>query len=190
MKITPDSTVEDFTAHFLLRGRFMWRDVPRLDNIRNFGNIISMILYRQPPFQVELLIVPHQHSSFTTHRHPDVDTVEFGLCGDSVFIKNGKPGHTDAQMASWLAGDYDTPLIRLTPNDWHSGYGNTPYSFLSIQKWLHDVEPTSVGLNWDGDTSSTEQEQLIHINEEDIFYTNLTKKIHEMSTVVKWHMTV
>ena len=156
MKITPDSSVEDFALRFL-RGRIIWRDVPKL-GITNFGNIISMLLYRQAPFQVELFIVPFDSSSFTEHRHPDVDTVEFGLCGDNELFINGKEGHTREQIALWLADNYKAMPIRIKPDDWHYGIGHTPYSFLSIQKWLHGVKPSSVGLNWEGAPASREQE--------------------------------
>lgn len=158
MKITPESSVEDFALRFL-RGRIIWRDIPKL-GITNFGNIISMLLYRQAPFQVELFIAHHLTSSFTEHRHPDVDTVEFGLAGDNDLFINGKPGHTREQIAAWLQGNYKAMPIRIKPEDWHSGAGRTPYSFLSIQKWLNGVKPSSVGLNWEGFPSSTEQWQM------------------------------
>ncbi len=161
VKITSDTTVEQFALQFL-KGRIIWRDVPKM-GIINFGNIISMLLYRQPPFQVELFIVPHDKSSFTNHRHPDVDTIEFGLCGDNELFVNGKEGHTREQIKLWLADNYKAMPIHIRPEDWHSGIGHTPYSFLSIQKWLNDVQPTSVGLNWIGEASSIEQEAMWHM---------------------------
>lgn len=186
MKITDLNTVEEFALYFL-KGRMLWRDVPRLESIRNFGSIISMLLYRKPPFQVELLIVPHQQSSFTTHRHPDVDSVEYGLCGDHVFILNGEPGYTQEQMNSWLSGNYNTPLIHILPTDWHSGYNNSPYAFLSIQKWLHNVQPTSVGLNWEGELVSEEHKEIMA---KAIPTDNLDDKLQAMLPYVQYHMTV
>ena len=63
-------------------------------------------------------------------------------------------------MQQWLQGELQTSAVRIRPTDLHSGYGNTPYAFLSIQHWLNSVQPTSVGLNWIGEASSTEQKQM------------------------------
>lgn len=151
-----DVDVEQFALHFL-RGRISWRSVPRCNAIRNFGNIISLVLYREPPFQVELFIVPHDISTFTEHRHPDVDVVEFGLSGDAALYINGVPSCSKEDVQHWLHSDIATIPIHIGPTDVHSGEGFTPYSFLSIQKWLHGVQPSSVGLNWIGEPSSSEQ---------------------------------
>lgn len=163
MILNEDTNVEQFALQFL-KGRIIWRDIPKL-GITNYGNMISMLLFRQGQFQVELLIAPDNQSSFTEHRHPDVDTVEFGLCGDNELFINGREGHTREQIKLWLADNYKAMPIRIKPTDWHSGIGHTPYAFLSIQKWLNGVSPTSVGLNWEGMYSSEEQaiKNILHI---------------------------
>ena len=151
--------LDQFVKRFLT-GRINWCGVPRIGAIRNFGNIISLVLYRKPPFQVELFIVPHQTSSFTVHKHPNVDVVEFGLTGDAELFINGQCTHSREQMAQWLSGSIHTYPIAISPESWHSGFGYTPYSFLSIQMWMNSVEPSSVGLDWEGEPSSDEQEAL------------------------------
>lgn len=178
MKITSDTDIEQFAIHWL-KGRIIWRDVPKT-GIRNFGTIISMLLYRKPPFQVELLIVPDATSSFPNHRHPDVDTVEFGLSGEGDLFIDGIPAYTREQIALWKDGKFKALPIRISPNNWHSGAARTPYSFLSIQKWLHGVEPTSVGLNWEGDLASTEHRDLIDKAEQDTFLVHYKTKIQDM----------
>ena len=46
--------------------------------------------------------------------------------------------------------------IRVKTNDQHGATASkNGGSFLSIQNWLHDVEPTHVSSNWDGDTMGT-----------------------------------
>lgn len=182
MKITPDTDIEQFAVHWL-NGRIIWRDVPKA-GITNFGTIISMLLYRNPPFQVELLIVPGATSSFPSHRHPDVDTVEFGLSGEGDLFINGQQAYTDEQARLWKEGKFKALPIHISPTDWHSGCGYTPYSFLSIQKWLHGVVPTSVGLNWEGDLASTEHRDLIDQAEKAIFNANWQSKLHAMSDKV------
>ena len=148
--------LEHFAKRFLT-GRINWWDVPRQNAIINFGNIISLCLYRHPPFQVELFIVPHAPSSFTEHRHPDVDVLQFGLSGDAMLLLNRQESYSKSQVQQWLRNELVTPAIRIKPTDMHSGYGNTRYAFLSIQHWLNNVQPTSVGLNWVGEPSSVEQ---------------------------------
>ena len=159
MKVTNETDIEQFAVHFL-KGRIIWRNVPK-DGIINFGKIISLCLYRKGVFQVELFISTEHNSTFPNHRHPDVDTVEFGLSGYGQLFVNDKPSYTEQQMEAWLAGNFKALPIRIQPTDWHSGIGHKPYAFLSIQKWLNGVKPTSVGLNWEGEASSVEQEQML-----------------------------
>lgn len=160
-----DETVEQVTVATFARrwlfGRVAWRDVPRCPTaVTNFGNIISLVLYRQKPFQVELFIVPSAPSTFTEHRHPDVDVIEFGLTGDAYLYINGERSCSKEIVDRWLQGDITTQPIAIPSTALHSGGGHTPYAFLSLQKWLNDVEPSSVGLNWDGKPASIEQQQM------------------------------
>jgi|SRR5215471_5244253 len=153
-------TLEDFARRFLT-GRISWRAVPRQHAITNFGNIISFVLFRDPPFQVELFIIPHDRSSFTSHRHPHVDVVEFGLSGQSMLYIDGQPACSEETVVRWMTGDESTMPVLVGHEAWHYGHGCTPYAFLSIQQWLDGVRPTSVGLDWEGSPSSPEQELLL-----------------------------
>ena len=150
--------LDQFAVRFLT-GRINWRHgIPRYGAIRNFGNIVSMVLYHKPPFQVELFIVPHDTSTFTEHRHPDVNVYEFHLTGDAVLYRDGVAMATPEYVQQWINGTVEASLIPIPPTCVHSGMGFTPYAFLSIQEWLNDVHPTSVGLNWIGAPSSDEQQ--------------------------------
>lgn len=151
-------TLPEFAKRFLT-GRMNWYNIPRM-GITNFGNIISMVLYRVGQFQVELFIVPHQKSSFTVHRHPHVDAVEFPLAGNSWLNINGQAMWTDEQVQQWLDGSLPTLPVPIGHNDWHEGGGSTPYAFLSIQEWLDGVVPSSVGIDWEGEASSDEQVKI------------------------------
>lgn len=151
--------LKTFAKRFLT-GRINWYNIPRM-GVTNFGNMISFILYREGQYQVELFICPHQHSDFTVHRHPDVDTYEFPLCGDNHLFLNGKEVYTIKETEAWLANpNLQSQLVPIMHDDWHSGGGHTMYAFLSIQHWLNGVEPSSVGLNWIGEPSSLEQKAL------------------------------
>lgn len=155
------SPLQQFAKRFLL-GRINWYAVPRLNAIYNYGDIISLVLYRKEQFQVELFIVPVSPSSFVEHTHPDVDVMEFALSGITELFVNGKLlSYTDiAEADAWLLGDVPTAPICIAPGIPHRGQGITPYAFLSIQHWLNNTKPTSVGLNWHGAATSPEQAQL------------------------------
>lgn len=152
MKINDGITLEQFAKRFLAGGMH-WRDVPRLA-ITNFGSIVSFVIFRESPFQVELFIVPSAPSSFPVHCHPNVDAIEFPLSGNSWLQVNGEDVWTQEQIEQWL--DYRLPSrpVPIAHDDMHCGGGSTPYAFLSIQKWLNGVQPSSVGLDWEGETSS------------------------------------
>lgn len=154
------SELQQFAKRFLT-GRINWWAIPRSPTaVTNFGNIISLILYRKGQFQVELFIVPHSQSQFCEHRHPDVDVMEFGLTGDAALFINSAPSCSEEDVNAWLLGEKETVPIHIAPTDLHSGCGYTPYAFLSIQHWLHNVPPSSVGLNWTGAPASEEQAAL------------------------------
>src|SRR3977135_1679260 len=151
---------DDFTQFVkrFLTGRMKWQAIPRVDAIRNFGNIISLVLYRHIPYQVELFIAPSAPSTFTPHTHPDVDVMEFALTGHVRLEINGMLVFTEEILSQWLYGVNKSIPIHIAPTDVHSGKGITPYAFLSLQHWLNGVTPTSVGLNWHGEPSSIEQQ--------------------------------
>jgi hypothetical protein len=159
-QMTADRQLEAFVKRFLL-GHFAWWNIPRQDAIINFGNIIRLLLYRKEQYQVELFIVPFAQSSFTLHCHPDVDSYEFPLTGDNMLFLDGQYVFTAEQVQQWLASAVRSTPVHIGPDCWHSGYGNTPYAFLSMQRWLHGIEPTSVGLNWQGVPSSLEHANML-----------------------------
>lgn len=159
METERDLSIGQFARRFLA-GRIAWHNVPRNNSILNFGNIISLKLYYSPPFQVELFIVPTAPSSFTEHRHPHVDAVEFPLAGYSWLNINSQPAWTAQQIEQWLQDKLPSRPVPIAAGDWHEGGGSTPYAFLSIQKWAVGVKMTSVGIDWEGDASSDEQVML------------------------------
>jgi len=154
------SDLEVFAKRFLT-GRINWWAIPRQSAIINFGNIISFVIYRKEQFQVELFIVPSTPSTFTTHKHPNVDVMEFGLTGNAALYINGKESCSEQDVLQWMSGNLQTVPIHIAPTDYHSGKGFTPYAFLSIQHWLNNVQPSSVGLDWEGQPSSAEQSILL-----------------------------
>lgn len=100
--------------------------------------IYGVVLYRQAPYQVQLFIMP-PNSFIEDHVHPNVDSYEVFIGGDIAFRCDGEEYVQDVLGAS----------IRVLPDSWHGGkFGERGGCFLSIQKWLNNVPPTSVGHDW------------------------------------------
>ena len=121
------------------------------------GPVHGIVLYRKAPFQVELFSGvpgPVRFDDFPEHRHPNVDSIEVLLSGSVAFSLNGDSspfaGHV-SEVAADGASLNCGKRVRVRPEDWHSAVlGPESGAFLSIQHWLNGVQPTSVGLDWDG----------------------------------------
>jgi hypothetical protein len=115
--------------------------------------VSGVVLYRKNNFQVELFIC-QPNTIIPEHTHPDVDSYELFLYG-MKFTHSGEEVITNKQSEEEMEGmpSYAYETIRVKPNDPHGGVASkNGGSFLSIQKWLNDVEPTHVSSNWNGDT--------------------------------------
>jgi len=98
----------------------------------------GVVLYRQPPYQVELFVV-RPNSEIVPHIHPNVDSFEVFVSGDIQFMCDDV----------WFDQNALGSQIRVKPNSWHGGlFGAQGGCFLSVQKWLNDVSPTFVGNDW------------------------------------------
>lgn len=131
---------------------FMDRSIATLSmgSIHEFGVINGIVLHRAGQFQVELFIV-QSGTELPSHGHPDIDSLEVHLGGDIDFLLEGRSVLRGA-MRNKMRGH----IIRVLPNQDHGArIGSTGGSFLSIQRWLNGVPPTSVGLNWSGPPHET-----------------------------------
>lgn len=104
----------------------------------NFGPIRSTVIYREPPFQVEMFFFDGSQGFPRQHRHPDVDAIEMPFQGKMPFILNGVPVDPNGKSV----------LVRA--QDWHGLTDSTGGAFYSIQKWGKGIPMTSVGLRWEG----------------------------------------
>lgn len=70
------------------------------------------------------------------------------------FTLNGRPLLSEEKAATSLADGSAAACgakIRVRPTDWHAALvGTAGDAFLSIQRWLNGVSPSSVGLDWLG----------------------------------------
>ena len=102
------------------------------------GTLSGAVLYRQEPYQVQLFIV-QPNSDIEAHIHPNVDSYEVYVGGDINFMCD------NVEYKNNAIGN----CIRVKPNSWHGGkFGERGGCFLSVQKWLNGVIPTSVGNDW------------------------------------------
>lgn len=113
-------------------------NTPKESPLDCVGIIYGVVLYRQGPYQVQLFILP-PNSVIEPHTHPNVDSFEVFIGGDIDFFLG------DELFNQNTIGD----PIRVAPTAWHGGkFGPNGGCFLSIQKWLNGVAPTSVGHDW------------------------------------------
>lgn len=146
-------------AHWFLQQPIGSLTPPGRDAVYDFDELTSMVLYRKGEYQVELFLVKPLNVKMSLpgeHRHPNVDSFEYHLSGDLRFSLNGQQLVPTEQCqalnndgTSWLCGKH---LTRIKPTDWHGATigAKSGGAFLSIQKWLNGVQPTSVGMDWEG----------------------------------------
>lgn len=142
-------SLEGFVQYFLMQNFKQIAPVEFYD----FGNVLSQVLYRDAPWQVEFVILRAGNAFPRQHRHPDVDAYEYDLSGGTPFFVNGvKPSDWKESHA----------LVRVRSTDWH-GVGDVPRGacFLSIQEWLNGVNPSAVGLNWQGTPMSLQHRAML-----------------------------
>lgn len=109
------------------------------------GELSGVVLYRQGPYQVQLFNV-QPNSVIEPHIHPNVDSFEVFVGGDINFMCNDV----------WYEQSELGSNIRVLPSSWHGGkFGARGGCFLSVQKWLNGVPPTSVGNDWCDKESNT-----------------------------------
>lgn len=102
------------------------------------GGISGTVLYRRGQYQVEQFIA-EPFASAPAHHHPNIDTIEYIVSGSLVF--DHKTGRA--------CGPGDR--VRVHPGEVHvARAGENGVCFISMQRWLNGISPTSVTLDWVG----------------------------------------
>lgn len=162
--------LEKFCEWFL-RGMPVMGMVPRQGAVGRFESVTSLILYRNPPFQVQMFMTSDEFI-VPEHTHPNVDSIEVYMGGNIKFSHGGvfagrdkwKPlqGETipapppELGCANRGEGRLGTSrrrgmMIRVRPNDVHGGMtGEGGGVFLSVQHWLNGVEPHCISNDYSG----------------------------------------
>ena len=117
---------------------------PIENNVSKDDKLTGTVLYRDGQYQVELFTIKSKTKS-EMHVHPNVDSYEIYVSGDINFVING-------ENFNCIEGDVIPSLTRIYPHYLHTGETfEKGGSFLSIQKWLNGVSPTSVTIDWNDD---------------------------------------
>ncbi len=118
-------------------------------------SVVTLTLFRNPPWQVELVILlPNSPAWPGEHCHPNVDSYEVAWFNTLNFTKNGTLQNGPELLVPVQIAPQQFSLmgaVRLRPTDTH-GTNQLPAggALISVQHWLNDVVPTSVGLDWHG----------------------------------------
>ena len=124
-------------------------NTPQENGLSHVAETYGVVLYRQEPYQVELFNVK-PNSEIPAHIHPNVDSFEVFVGGDIEFMCND----------IWYSNNVIGKEIRVYPQSWHGGkFGKRGGCFLSIQKWLNNIEPKFVGDDWVSNDNSKSYEE-------------------------------
>lgn len=132
------------------------------DGVANVGGYTGLILYRQPPYQVELWIIP-PNTSAPEHAHPNVDIFLVHVTGElSVWVDENLvlgPVQTipDKDGVTKTNGNF----IRILPGQSHrASTGQIGAAFLNVQLWM-DGEPRSTASDWKGDALNDDHKKKL-----------------------------
>ena len=130
--------------------------VPYSNFIHFYEGIHGLTIYRDEPYQVQLFTV-EPNTVIPIHTHPNVDSYEVSLSGMELILND------KVALPRWQANlpdpTNDLPLsrygvVRVLPDYPHGGSaGKNGGTFMSVQRWLNGVKPTSVAHDWGGETT-------------------------------------
>ena len=132
---------------------------PPHDAVRAVAGIYTLVLYREPPYQVEAVTIA-PNTEIPPHHHPRMDSFEVATSGELLFFvddrQTGYPRAARADGSSRNLGKY----VPIPADAWHGGRaGPTGASFLSVQLWHGAVG--HVLENWNGDTMDAQHDRLL-----------------------------
>jgi len=120
--------------------------------VRNSGNRMSIIAYRNPPYQIELVmwgpgcVVP-------AHYHPNIDAIALAVSGELVLLLGDSEDRVNdlvGRARTWKASTLKDP-IRIGPSVWHGGKASEKgASFWSFQRWTDGAKISAAGVDWVG----------------------------------------
>jgi hypothetical protein len=136
--------------------------VPYDNPLMFIDGIAGITLYKKKPYQVQLFIC-EPNTQITEHSHPNIDSYEMFLYG-MEFSHKGKI-IIDKKMSMLRKKNIPrlaNVTLRIKPNDIHGALSsNKGGSFISIQKWINDLNPTHVSKDWHGKPLGNKHEKQL-----------------------------
>jgi hypothetical protein len=129
--------------------------VPHKNSIHFVEGVTGLTIYRHDQFQVQLFTAT-PNTIIPSHTHPNVDSYEVALSGMEFFLNDKvvlPRWYANVQAPNCNLSKSHYQVVRVLPDCPHSAIaGKKGGSFMSVQQWINDVKPTSVGNDWDGVT--------------------------------------
>jgi hypothetical protein len=148
LDMEPSDDLESFVQFFLQQKAPLFYGPAAGFSFTDGAN--GVCLFRHGDKQAEMFLLTPGFE-VPDHIHPNVDSIEVAVWG-MQFRHSGEivlPFEMVEIGRGWG--------IRVQPGDWHGGTASSSGAcFLSFQKWLNDVPPTSVGNDWTGPTMGPE----------------------------------
>tara|TARA_B100002019_G_C20936000_1_gene434461 strand:+ start:95 stop:583 length:489 start_codon:yes stop_codon:yes gene_type:complete len=155
LKFKPETDLEEYLKWVVHNISFCPPTVIK-NNLSFTDGMIGFVLHREGQFQTQLFI-GEPDVVIPNHIHPNVDSFEVALHG-ATLRHSGMiiltPESDSAGMALYVGHDH-----------WHGGFASKDGGcFLSVQKWLNGVPPSSVENDWGGDTIGPEHDSKVISN--------------------------
>tara|TARA_R100000353_G_C6413001_1_gene170976 strand:- start:29 stop:556 length:528 start_codon:yes stop_codon:yes gene_type:complete len=129
--------------------------VPHENFVHFVEGVTGLTIYRVDEFQVQLFTAT-PNTVIPSHTHPNVDSYEVALSGMEFYLNDKvvlPRWYADLKASNCDLSTSHYEVVRVLPDCPHSAKaGKNGGSFMSVQRWLNGVEPTSVGNDWDGKT--------------------------------------
>lgn len=118
-------------------------------------NACGACMFRHNNLQVEMFLVP-PNTEIPDHLHPNVDSIEVAVWGAQL-------RHSGQVVMSFEDMELSRGwALRVRPGDWHGGKASPQGAcFLSFQRWMNEVPPTSVVNDWSGEVLGEKHLQQI-----------------------------
>ncbi len=140
------------------------------DGVTRIGEYTGLVLYRQPPFQVELWILP-PNTTAPEHSHPNADIFLVHVTGElKVWVGDNLVLGPDLTVAGENGVTKSNGnFVRIAPGQKHRAEtGPLGAAFMNVQMWL-DGKPRSTDLDWNGDAlNDNHKKKLDGLNSERI----------------------
>lgn len=143
--------------------------VPLENSVHFVEGVTGLTIYRHGEYQVQLFTTT-PNTVIPSHVHPNVDSYEVALSGMEFYLNDN-----ECVLPMWFAqtklGDSNISSahyksVRVLPNCPHGAKASDKGgSFMSVQRWLNGVEPTSVGNDWHGDMMGEQHNEQVTTKE-------------------------